>query len=490
MYIAIGIGKTTLANKICLKWARDGFLSEDFDAVILIQLRSVQKRSLEAVMMEHTGKETYEQLNESAGVRTLIILEGLDELSFNHQQNDPFFIQLIKECTVFKKATIVITSRPYACKEINAGRRIEIVGFGNKEIGEFVRKNLSNDEQSFKEFLQQLNEFPQIQSLCYIPINLVMILNIFNCSQNKLPSTLTELYRISIIINLQREFKKCKEKNPAKVTATAVSDEECLHKMLPGIPVDTIKTIQSLCKLSYYGFFIWYSCDSWRKYPKVVFTESDLIECDIDIANQYESCGFLEAVHTYPTSTSTYNFAHLTIQEFFAAIHISTLLSQEEGLDLLKKYFSDFPYVFIFLCGLTGLVSTEMFQFVYSKLVSDDVNFWPANSDIVTAVKCIYESKQNSLNQSTSVRPFILTCSSNTLLPYDCLCISYLLSCFPVTQLLMWNCSIGDKGAEMLTKHYPSKNITDQLLEVLEVDINNLTIAGLRMVMKIIKTCA
>ena len=28
----VGIGKTTLAHEICLRWARDGFLSEDFDA--------------------------------------------------------------------------------------------------------------------------------------------------------------------------------------------------------------------------------------------------------------------------------------------------------------------------------------------------------------------------------------------------------------------------------------------------------------------------
>lgn len=175
-----------------MKWARDGFLSEDFDAVVLIQLRSVQQRSLEVVMMEHTGKETYELLIESEGTRTLIILEGLDELSFDHQQNDPFFTQLIKECTVFKEAIVIITSRPYACKEIVAGRTIEIVGFGNKEIGEFVRKNFSNDEQFFKEFLQQLNEFPHLHSLCYVPINLAMIINIFNCSQNQLPSTLTE----------------------------------------------------------------------------------------------------------------------------------------------------------------------------------------------------------------------------------------------------------------------------------------------------------
>ena len=28
-----GIGKTTLAHEICLQWARDGFLADEFDAV-------------------------------------------------------------------------------------------------------------------------------------------------------------------------------------------------------------------------------------------------------------------------------------------------------------------------------------------------------------------------------------------------------------------------------------------------------------------------
>ena len=113
----------------------------------------------------------------------------------------------------------------------------------------------------------------------------------------------------------------------------------------------------------------------------------------------------MKAVCTYPTSTSTYNFSHLTIQEFLAAIYISTL-PQEEGVQLLNEYFSDYPIIFIFLCGLTGLISTEMFQFVHSKLMSDGVNFWPAISDIVTVLRCIYESKQTSLSQCIPVKPF------------------------------------------------------------------------------------
>lgn len=63
-----------------MKWARDGFLSEDFDVVILIPMRFVQQRSLEEVMMEYVGKEGFQHLKKSLGERCLIILEGLDEI--------------------------------------------------------------------------------------------------------------------------------------------------------------------------------------------------------------------------------------------------------------------------------------------------------------------------------------------------------------------------------------------------------------------------
>ena len=108
-----GIGKTTLANEICLRWAKDGFLSEDFDVVALIPLRCVQQKSIEEVMIEYLRREVYEQLELAAGRRCLIILEGLDEMAADHQKNDPFFFRLIKDCTTLEEATIMITSRPH-----------------------------------------------------------------------------------------------------------------------------------------------------------------------------------------------------------------------------------------------------------------------------------------------------------------------------------------------------------------------------------------
>ena len=51
------------------------------------------------------------------------------------------------------------------------------------------------------------------------------------------------------------------------------------------------------------------------------------------------------------------------------------MLSQEEQQCLLSKHFSDYPTVFRFLCGLTGLESSKMFWFVFSKLLRPDDSY-------------------------------------------------------------------------------------------------------------------
>ena len=92
------------------------------------------------------------------------------------------------------------------------------------------------------------------------------------------------------------------------------------------------------------------------------------------------------------------------------------------------------------------------------------------------------------VNPHQSVSPFTLDMTFNTLLPYDCLCLSNVLSCYPVSQLKMGVCHIGNKGAELLVKHYPSKNTTSQLLEELDLCYNDLTSEGMEHVMKIVRT--
>ena len=308
-----GIGKTTLANEICLQWARDGFLADEFDAVIMIPLRSVQERSLEKVMMEHVGEEEYPKLKKSAGSRCLLILEGLDEVEVNRRQSDVILKRLIEENTLLEKATLLITARPHACEKLVVDRRIEVVGFGDKEIREFVENSFPNDVESVEEFMRQLTEYPQLHSLCYVPLNLVMIIDIFRFSKKKLPSTLTELYRLFIVMILQREVVKgC----IVKKLTVGDSVEVTLCQMLAGIPKEAVGIVYLLCKLAYYAFFKSYSdreeedkygdayVKRWKD-PKIIFTESDLTESGIEVTSEFDGFGLLKATQTRAGGSTT-----------------------------------------------------------------------------------------------------------------------------------------------------------------------------------------
>ena len=362
----VGIGKTTLANEICVKWAKDGFLSEDFTIVILITLRTVQQRSLENVIKKLIGENAYQLLKESLGVKCLIILEGLDEMAVERRQNDSLLMELVKNVPMeFVKARIVITSRPNACQELKANRTIEIIGLGDKEIMEFVQISFPGNIQSVEAFSKQLDEYPQLYSLCYVPMSLVMIVRIFKYKEQSLPSTLTELYCLFIVMTLKREEKK-KSTTKHLVSTTVVDPaEDIVRKVFADIPSDEIKTLLTLCKLAYHGFFKWHGERrlDWKKMhyqidPRIIFTENDLIQSGIEVTDEFDGQGLLqfETLYQLTEDCVTYNFIHLTVQEFLCAVYMLTL-SQEEQYHLLNEYFDDYPNIMILYCGLTKLDS-------------------------------------------------------------------------------------------------------------------------------------
>ena len=476
----VGIGKTTLANEICVKWAKDGFLSEDFTIIILITLRTVQQRSLENVIKKLIGENAYQLLKESLGIKCLIILEGLDEMAVERRQNDSLLMELVKNVRMeFVKARIVITSRPNACQELKANRTIEIIGLGDKEIMEFVQNSFPGNTQSIEVFSKQLDEYPQLYSLCYVPMSLVMIVRIFKYKQQSLPSTLTELYHLFIVMTLKREENK--KSTTKHLASTTVVDpaEEIVRKVFVDIPSDKIKTLITLSKLAYHGFFKWHREGKydWRKQckqkdPRIIFTENDLIQSDIEVTDEFDGHGLLqfETLYQLTEDCVTYNFIHLTVQEFLCAVYMLTL-SQEEQYHLLNEYFEDYPNIMILYCGLTKL---DYHKVIYSKLTS--------HHSTVTAVKCLYEGQLNTPPKSLS--PFVLDMRNITLLRYDCHCLSYVCYHYPFTQLDLEGCHIGDKDAEILAKWCFHKKNTK--LQTLKLWNNNLTSEGIKHVMKIV----
>ena len=132
---------------------------------------------------------------------------------------------------------------------------------------------------------------------------------------------------------------------------------------------------------------------------------ADLAQCGIEVTSEFDGFSLLKSTHLHevPTDTSSYNFSHLTIQEFLASLYIM-LLPQQEQISLMNDHFHSYPNVFIFLCGLTRLECNEMYQIVYSKLMQRDNVLYSSNSDVVSALRSLYEGQSTS--QSTV--PFVV----------------------------------------------------------------------------------
>ena len=462
-------------------------------------MRTVQQRPLEEVIIQIIGEKAYQFLKESNGTGLLIIMDGLDEIALDYVRKDPFLTGLI-EFTLLVKATILITSRPHACQQLNANRKIEVVGFDKNQIKEFITETLSDDVKSVEIFLQQLHDYPCILDLCYVPMSLVMVTQIFLYRQKSLPSSLTELYKLFVVMILCREKKKnicMKELNSPAILNAA---EENLCKILSDLPKEMTSILLILCKLAYHSFFDWCSFREKHhgflkksiqkvKEPKLLFNEDDLVESCIVIPKEFDGQGLLQTATIYQLTRDSviYSFVHLTVQEFLCALYIRVALSQEEQYHILKDSSDTLPNVTTMLCGLTGLKSQEQFKFILSQLSSGSSEYGANNDHVVLAANCLYESQCALSESEKELFPIPLTAilRESFLSLHDLLCVSYTLCQLPIVVLNMWQCHIGDKGVAIISKLVQFKNIE---LQSLNLTTNFLTGVGIEHLVKIIRS--
>ena len=119
---APGIGKTTLLWQLCHQWA-DGELLQQWELVILVQLRDEITRTAQCLsdLLYHPRQNIREaicrEIEEREGENVLLIFDGYDELS-DGQRTDSIFIRLLRrQSRELRKATVVVSSRPFATKK-------------------------------------------------------------------------------------------------------------------------------------------------------------------------------------------------------------------------------------------------------------------------------------------------------------------------------------------------------------------------------------
>ena len=380
---APGIGKSTLAWELCRKWEEFSCMKQ-YSLVVLLRLREkiVQKISRVSELFckyENEGKTSLvEEVSKSQGNGVLFVLDGFDELP-KILQKEGFLLDLMKG-SVLPASTVLVTSRPSATAELLTSCRpqiqkhIEILGFTQENVKVYASSVFSSEPDTlerFKAYISASNN-PAINSLMYIPLNAAIIVEIYrNCkSDDFLPHTLTELYTQLCLTILNRHLK-------------------IHHPSIEGIekfddlPDDLYQQFLHLSQVAYNGI----------KSVEVIFHTS----------LHSLGLGFLDAVSAlYGGGKVSYNFLHLTLQEFFAAYHISHLGSS--GLEVFKQHGKDerWNVVWRFVAGLT--------KFEHYKGHIDSDLFIVSRGSSVFTIQCLFEAQ--SIDAFSSVFKTITSAKS------------------------------------------------------------------------------
>ena len=350
-----GCGKTTLANKICIEWAK-GHLVQHYILVILLKLRDPRVSDIECIDEviscsigdSSFASEVVRDIKFIDGENILLMLEGWDELPEDKQQKS-FFTNMISG-KVLKKGNVLITSRPSSIGSIQKRfitRHIAILGFTEDQIEQYLDHCFADSSNELKDslkykFLLQLNTNPKLKSLAYVPVNLSILVHVFKQYGGRLPSTLTELYKQYVLLKLSLYNQK-------------ISNDNFVFTELDSIPVYISESLNKLCELAYGGL----------KTEKLHFTQNEMQKLYQSVPLDYDGMGLLQVENHMLNrgSYKTYNFIHRTVQEFLAAWHMTQ--TPEQKIDV-SEHFQDknFEIPFIFYAGLTRFKCLEFTIFL------------------------------------------------------------------------------------------------------------------------------
>ncbi|CAI5669434.1 unnamed protein product [Oreochromis niloticus] len=332
-----GIGKTVLTQKYTLDWAEDK-ANQDIQFIFPFTFRELnvlkeEKFSL-VELVHHFFTETKE-----AGIcsfedfQVVFIFDGLDEcrlpLDFHKTTilTDPrkstsvdvLLINLIRG-KLLPSARLWITTRPAAANQIppkSVGMVTEIRGFTDPQKEEYFRKRFRDEEQASR-IISHIKTSRSLHIMCHIPvfcwITATVLEDVLETREGgQLPKTLTEMYIHFLVV--QAKVKKVKYDGGTETD--------------PHWSPESRKMIESLGKLAF---------DQLQK-GNLIFYESDLTECGIDIRAASVYSGVFTQIFKEERGLyqdKVFCFIHLSVQEFLAALHVH-LTFINSGLNLLEE---------------------------------------------------------------------------------------------------------------------------------------------------------
>ncbi|CAK6983542.1 NLR family CARD domain-containing protein 3-like, partial [Scomber scombrus] len=332
-----GIGKTVLTQKFTLDWAEDK-ANQDIHFTFPFTFRELnvlkEKKYSLVELVHHFFTETKE-----AGIcrfeefQVVFIFDGLDECRLPLDFHNTEILTDVTESTsvdvlltnlirgkLLPSARLWITTRPAAANQIPpecVGMVTEVRGFTDPQKEEYFRKRFRDKKQA-RTIISHIKTSRSLHIMCHIPvfcwITATVLEDVLKSREGgELPKTLTEMYIHFLVV--QSKLKNIKYDGGAETD--------------PHWSPESRKMIESLGKLAF---------EQLQK-GNLIFYESDLTECGIDIRAASVCSGVFTQVFKEERGLyqdKVFCFVHLSLQEFLAALHVH-LTFIKSGVNLLEE---------------------------------------------------------------------------------------------------------------------------------------------------------
>ena len=542
-----GIGKTLCCTKILRDWASNKVFHKTpddkihFDAAFFVKFR-LFNAATDFSLRELLTRSSYSPRNKldeevwnyilENPQKVLLVFDGIDEFKdkskIGKENNKPQFKNSVDEKMplaaiyaklttgkLLKGAAVLTTTRPTALSRIESIRfdkTLEILGFSSEQVEEYVTKFAEEDKEAGDTVKRHITSNINILSLCYIPASCFIIcsslfkmVKFYTPRGLNLPTSLTGIYKRAVKIFYLRHNEEFRDEHFTRKDFE--SDE---------LPREEEKKLEKLEKLAFEGI----------KEGRLIFG-----------ANEVRGMEDSALFHRLPdrevdsfSSEGQFCFIHLTMQEFFAAKHL-TNMSETELKTFVQMNIKEgkWQLVFQFVAGLmenkktlpseiiTDLlpVKTEEKESEYynvqwtRKDKKTKVTCWPTEDEqnlAVTLMKCLNENsrmksevqrklQQINCNFLNFVRCHLtaVDCSSlvnvinvqqishldlrgNNFGPLGCFEICKLLKCRE--SQLSWLNLMGNQLTDEAAKYLAEAINNNCLLRTLNLSLNNISDIG------------
>ena len=321
---APGSGKSTFSLDLARNWQE----LTSYSLALLVSLRERRPQKAETIDDLYIEKNHLNMIKikscieKAEGEGILWILDGFDELPKVKQQDEESIYNQLLDKDVLPKSTVIVTSRHSATTNLRGyleretSKHIEILGFNSTQVKEYVSYAFKGKPLKMTlKFNDYYSSNPAIMTLMRIPLNAAIItymyMETFDDSK-PVPHTTTELYSQLICVLIRRHQSETNEQYP-------IPDRIMIESDMQVLPEAVQKNFSYLMKIAYEGVVGDY----------YIFANMN---------DTFNHLGLMNNVSSLTGSiqgTYTYNFIHATLQEYLAAMYVSTkgfLLDKESKI--------------------------------------------------------------------------------------------------------------------------------------------------------------